>query len=504
MGTFYCRFLPKIVIFVITMRGAADNLTNRIAKIPMAMVLIPFALGIFFIDGYTLPLWLPIVACVVSLAGTILLKRWWQTLALFLLFCSAGTLLHTTSFRGEIPYNKALEMELKVERSSVERKGYTAAEAVIERCKDSSIAECRVVLWGDSLTHFRAGDKLRLTTKIRPFRAEHEQYAKLMHHRGFIGSVSIGYNTDYEHIPTNGSTLHDWAVKRLQSAISEGEGRAVVLAMTTGERGEIGDNLRQNYSSSGASHLLAVSGLHIGIAFMLINLLLLPLILLPYGNLWRSVIAIVLIWLYVWLCGMSPSAVRAAIMFSMLQFALSSLREYVSINILAGTAFVMLVVDTHLLFDISFQLSFIAVAAIILWAMPIYRMCATRFKLVNLLLGVLFIGIASTLATMPLVANSFGTISLVGILINPIVILLANIVVLAGVLALALPFVGGFAEQAAEWQNSVVEWAAALPYGHFDVTIPEWVMWVIYALYAIATIIFWSAPKEKKEPKIEG
>jgi competence protein ComEC len=395
-------------------------------------------------------------------------------------------------------------MELKVERSSVEREGYTSAEAVIERCEEPSLAESKVAIWGDSLTYFQSGDRVRLTTKIRPFRAEREQYAKLMHHRGFIGSVSTNYSTYYEHIPTKNNTLHDWAVKRLQSTMADGDGRAVVLAMATGERCEIGDNLRQNYSSSGASHLLAVSGLHIGIAFMLINILLLPLILLPYGNLWRSIAAIAMIWLYVWLCGVSPSAVRAAIMFSMLQFALSSLREYVSINILAGTAFVMLAVDSHLLFDISFQLSFIAVAAIILWAIPMYRLCATRFKAINLLLGVLFIGIASTLATMPLVANNFATISIVGILINPIVILLANIVVLAGVLTLAFPFMGGIAEQAAEWQNNVVEWAAALPYGHFDVTIPEWVMWVVYLLYAIATITFWSASKEKKEPKIEG
>ena len=486
------------------MRGEAENLKNRIAKIPMAMVLIPFALGIFFVDGYTLPLWLMILACMVSLVGAVLLKKWWQTLAIFMLFGSTGALLHSASFKGEVPYHKPLEMELKVERSSVEREGYTSAEAVIERCEEPSLAESKVAIWGDSLTYFQAGDRVRLTTKIRPFRAEREQYAKLMYHRGFIGSVSINYSTDYEHIPNKNNTLHDWAVKRLQSTMADGDGRAVVLAMATGERCEIGDNLRQNYSSSGASHLLAVSGLHIGIAFMLINILLLPLILLPYGNLWRSIAAIAMIWLYVWLCGVSPSAVRAAIMFSMLQFALPSLREYVSINILAGTAFVMLAVDSHLLFDISFQLSFIAVAAIILWAIPMYRLCATRFKAINLLLGVLFIGIASTLATMPLVANNFATISIVGILINPIVILLANIVVLAGVLTLAFPFMGGIAEQAAEWQNNVVEWAAALPYGHFDVTIPEWVMWVVYLLYAIATITFWSASKEKKEPKIEG
>jgi competence protein ComEC len=180
------------------------------------------------------------------------------------------------------------------------------------------------------------------------------------------------------------------------------------------------------------------------------------------------------------------------------------LREYASINILAGTAFVMLIFDTHLLFDISFQLSFIAVAGIILWAMPLYRLWATRFKAINMIIGVLLVGIASTLATMPLVANTFSTISLVGILINPAVILLANVVVLAGVVSLAFPPLAVVAEWAAEWQNRLVEWAAALPYGHFDLTIPEWVMWTIYALFAVATFIFWSAPNEEKELKIEG
>ena len=129
---------------------------------------------------------------------------------------------------------------------------------------------------------------------------------------------------------------------------------------------------------------------------------------------------------------------------------------------------------------------------------------ALVFARANVIIGVLLVGLASTVATIPLVAHNFATISIVGILINPAVIVLANIVVLAGVVALAVPWVGVVAEAAAEWQNRLVEWAAALPYGHFDATIPEWTMWVIYALYAVATIIFWSAPKEEKEPKIEG
>ena len=480
-----------------------ENLQNRISKIPMAVVVVPFAMGIFFADMVTLPMWLLLLTAIASLIAVIFLSKWWQNIALFTMICAVGSLLHSLSYHGKMTYNSPVDMHIAIKTSSVERTGYTSAEAKIYDSEALSLVGHKVVVWGDSLTKFKAGDRLRLTTSVRPFRAEREQYAQLMLHRGYIGSVTVNNSTPYEYIPAERETLHDQAVARLQGAMAEGDARAVVLAMTTGERSEISAELRQNYSVSGASHLLAVSGLHIGIAFMLINILLRPLLLLNYGNVLRSVSAIAMIWLYVWLCGVSPSAVRAAIMFSLLQFSLSSLREYASVNILAGTAFVMLAFNSHLLFDISFQLSFIAVAGIILWAMPLYRLCSTRFKLINSLVGVMLVGIASTLATMPLVSETFSMVSLVGILINPAVILLANIVVLAGVVAIALPFTAIIAEYAAEWQNRVVEWAATLPYGHFEYAMPEWAMWAIYGLFAVVTILLWIAPKREKEPKIE-
>ena len=471
---------------------------------PMAVVVAPFAMGIFFANMVAIPVWLLLLTCVASLAAVIALTKWLQNIAIFAMIFSVGALMHSLSYSNEPTYSKPVEMLLGVETSSVERKGYTSAEARIEASADNSLSGSNVVVWGDSLTKFRAGDRLRLATIVRPFKADHKRYAELMHHRGFIGSVSINRNTSYEYIPAERETLHDIAVARLQGAMSEGDARAVVLAMTTGERSEISSELRQSYSASGASHLLAVSGLHIGIAFMLINFLLFPLVLLHYGNVVRSIATVALIWLYVWLCGMSPSAVRAAIMFSLLQLSLYSLREYASINILAGTAFVMLAFNSHLLFDISFQLSFIAVAGIILWAMPLYRLCATRFRLINSLIGVMLVGIASTLATMPLVSETFSVVSLVGILINPVVIFLANIVVLAGIVAIALPFTALVAEYAAKLQNIVVEWAASLPYGHLEVAIPEWAMWMLYAIFAVATLLVWMLPKREKEMKIEG
>jgi hypothetical protein len=81
--------------------------------------------------------------------------------------------------------------------------------------------------------------------------------------------------------------------------------------------------------------------------------------------------------------------------------------------------------------------------------------------------------------------------------------LLANIVVLAGVIAIALPFPAIVAEYDAEWQNRIVEWAASLPYGHFEITIPECAMWSIYGVFVAGSILLWLIPKREKEPRIK-
>lgn len=112
--------------------------------------------------------------------------------------------------------------------------------------------------------------------------------------------------------------------------------------MTAGDRRSLSPALRAAYSRSGTSHLLAVSGLHVGIVFLLANLLLWWLPLFRHGHILRNIAVILLIWLYAATTGFPPSVVRAALMFSVLQFALASSSEYVGMNTLAGVAFVML------------------------------------------------------------------------------------------------------------------------------------------------------------------
>jgi competence protein ComEC len=477
-----------------------ENITNRIKEIPMAIVMLLFALGISFAEYIYLPMWLCITIVLFSLVGALFVRGAWQRLAVAILVVSLGVTLHSLSYTGAVPYNRPLDMTLKITRSTTLRGDYAGAEATICECEEPSLVGRKVVVWSDTLTAFTARDHISLRQKISPFREERRAYAELMHHRGFVGAITIYPQQHFTLIPARYTSLHDWATERLREQMPAGDARAVVLAMVTGYRGEISSALRERYALSGASHLLAVSGLHIGIVFMLINILLLPMLLLTYGNVARSVVAVLLIWLYVLLCGAPPSAIRAAVMFSLLQIALSTPYRYLSLNILAGTALVMTMFDTHLLFDISFQLSFLAVAGILLWAVPASRLLKTPYRIVNGVVAVLLVGVASTVATLPMVSENFGVVSLVGVIINPIVIVLANILVVLGAITMLIPMpiVASVVEWVAHLQNVVVEWAQSLPWGCFEYKMSEWLVWLIYLVFAGITIFVWSIKRERR------
>lgn len=492
--------LKNSYICLSDMHFSRENITNRIKKMPMAVVVLLFALGIFFAEYILVPMWGVLLLALLFLVGAVFMRGIYQRLAVAMMVVMLGVALHSMSSVGEIPYGREVDMELKITRSTISRGDYSGTEATICGCEVEEMVGSKVMLWSDTTTYLSARDRIHLRQKIRPFREERRTYAELMHHRGFIGSISIYPSTEYTLQPARYNSLHDWAVERLRGQMPTGDARAVALAMVTGYRGEISPSLREWYSLSGASHLLAVSGLHIGIVFMLINLLLLPLLLLPYGNVTRSVVAVLLIWVYVALCGAPPSAVRAAVMFSLLQISLSTPRSYLSLNVLAATALLLLLFDTHLLFDISFQLSFLAVAGILLWAVPLYRVLHTPYRLVNALVAVVMVGLCSTIATLLLVSHTFGVVSLIGVLLNPIVILLANLLVMVGVVAMLLPWqpFAYVVEWVARAQNGLVEWAQSLAWGHLDITIPAYAVWLLYGLFAAITIFVWSIKWDRR------
>ena len=370
-----------------------------------------------------------------------------------------------------VPRGVRTAFEVAVEGIPADRGRYVAAEAVVALWRDPATGRWhpsgdRVMLYADSLTPLTAGERFVCRGEVRPFRGGAESYRRLMRRRGFAGTLSVSGRTLLERLPGHTGRLHHRAAERLARLPLGGDAGAVVRAMAAGDRSGITPELRTAYSRSGLSHLLAVSGLHTGIVFALVNLALWWLPLLRRGHLVRNVLAAGAVWLFVAAAGAPPSAVRAAVMCTVLQTALASASEYVALNALAAAAFGMLLWQPAWLGDISFRLSFLAVAGILAW-------------------------------------HTFGTVPLAGLLVNPAAIALATAVVFGGALWMLLPagpLAPAFAlvtGTAAEGINALARLTASLPGGAAEYALGGTQTAILYLLFALATLAAWSAEPKK-------
>lgn len=345
--------------------------------------------------------------------------------------------------------------------------------------------------------------------------------------------ITMGISTSHSPNTTaRQTTIPSWAIELRQKAEQriekmglQPEVEAIAKGVTIGSRGAITPALWQRYSRSGAAHLLAVSGLHVGFIFFMINIVLGGLALLRRGPLLRSGLTIICIWIYALVAGATPSIVRAALMFTLLQLAMSASRGGEPLNRLAGVAALMLVWDGRWLYNAGFMLSFISVAAIVEWGIPLSRVRlrhrgiwgkaqseVERIELMRTAKGwlqfagrrlarslwtALAISIVASIATMPLVSHMFGVVTLWSIVVGPVMVLLCSIVVGATMVQIAMGcgwtenFIGGIVELAGGAMNSIADWCSSSGALIAEYHISQLCTIVCYAGFISLTVVKW-------------
>ena len=252
-------------------------------------------------------------------------------------------------------------------------------------------------------------------------------------------------------------------LERLSESGVDGSVYAVVAAMTLGDKSQLTKELRDIYAVSGASHILALSGLHLGIIYTLLSLLL-------SRRRWQvisQVVIIVCIWLFVFLVGMSASVVRSAVMITV--YALLSLghRDKMSVNTLAFAAIVMLLFNPKSLFDVGFQLSFMAVLAILLFYPLFESVWSQQFlfdhRLFSWLWTMLAVSCAAQIGVAPLIAYYFGRISCYFLLTNLVVVPAATLILYLSLLVLLIPSLAYLLIYIVDALNQLLSWIAMLP-----------------------------------------
>lgn len=302
--------------------------------------------------------------------------------------------------------------------------------------------------------HLRIGVGLKMRSVIRAnreWRSGNFSYKRYLEIHGFTGStfvagwkwqlakVSLRDISRLERAKLFFLKLRSRLLSRLRNQGGSGDSYAVVAAMALGDKSSLTKELRDVYSVTGGAHVLALSGLHLGIIYMLLSWLIV-------GRRWRTVSLLVIIlsiWAFVFLVGLSTSVVRSAIMLS--TYAVLSLghRDKMSLNTLAFTAIVMLIVNPLSLFDIGFQMSFVAVGSILLLLPLFEEITPMQFLLdhpiLKWLLTMVAVSCAAQLGTAPLIAYYFGRFSTYFLLTNLIVIPAVTLILYLSVIVIVIP-----------------------------------------------------------------
>jgi competence protein ComEC len=224
-----------------------------------------------------------------------------------------------------------------------------------------------------------------------------------------------------------------WADSVLRAHVHGKREQSLASALVLGVTDGLDNELLNAYSASGAMHVLSVSGLHVGIIYWVILIIFKPFQKLKYSKWMLAATSLVVLWTYAFITGLSPSVLRAVMMFSFVALARPLDRQTNIYNTLAASAFILLVYDPFMIVSVGFQLSFLAVIGIVGLQPPLYRMWEPNSRLWDEVWKITSVSIAAQLATFSLGLFYFHQFPNYFLLANLFVIPLSFVVLLMGI-----------------------------------------------------------------------
>jgi len=269
--------------------------------------------------------------------------------------------------------------------------------------------------------------------------------------------------------------IRSWMENQINTLSIEQNDGFMLSALLLGIRRKIDPELKQAYSAAGVTHILAVSGMHVGLIFGFLSRILGWLKRYKYGNIAFSCAVIVLLWLYAMVTGLSPSVLRAVTIFSIIQIGEVLKKPGLPINGLCLGTIILFVFDAEIIYDVGYQLSFAAVYGIISFERPIRDLIKTRSKISTFLWESCTITIAATLATFPLILYYFHQFPVYFLLANLVAVPISNGLIYCGIALLIVSPVATLAN-AVSWiihflifcLNQFVVWISKLPFSTLE------------------------------------
>ncbi|MFT4524113.1 MAG: competence protein ComEC [Bacteroidia bacterium] len=437
---------------------------SGLKRIPMLRLLVPFLFGLigfaFLIEQVSIDIdlvwW---ILGVLSLQIFILIVfrktdytlRWTFGSLVNLVFVGLGavtTLINSPElYPNNLVHDDGTEKEwlLEVDEEPIEKER-SIKLSVNAISLDSSEISGKAFIYlekSDSAKTLKNGDRLLISAVLNPITTPgnpHEfNYPRYLR---FHGVFRQAYVTSDRWIRTGArdgfnllgslADLRTILLNQLDRNIFSENERAIVAALTLGYKQELDPETTRAFAGAGAMHVLAVSGLHVGILYTMIMMLFGFLTKVKHGDMIRAFLVIGLLLSYAALTGMSASVFRASIMFSFVAWARASKRYSNIYNTLTASAFLLLLFDPYLIMQVGFQLSYAAVLGIVFIHPWLFSQVVVKNRFLDWAWNITCVSIAAQVATFPLGLLYFHQFPNYFLFSNWVVIPLATFIMYAG------------------------------------------------------------------------
>lgn len=270
---------------------------------------------------------------------------------------------------------------------------------------------------------------------------------------------------------------------------------AIISALLLGQRQNISEDVYTSYANAGAIHILAISGLHIGIILIILNFVFKPLERFRYGLFIKTIILLIILWSFAIIAGLSASVTRAVTMFSIVTIGMHLKRPTNIYNTLAISIFIILLFKPLFIFDVGFQLSYMAVFAIVIIDPYLYKLWTPKYWITKVYWHTLTISISAQLGILPIGLYYFHQFPALFFLTNLLIIPFLGIILGFGILVILLaelnslpPLFVYLFGGSMDIMNSIVSWVAQQEAFLFK-DIPFNFLYVIGAYLFIITLV---------------
>lgn len=471
---------------------------------PFARLVVPLILGIVVASSsFSIPLFAVLilgaassVIAIVTAFATMPKINWGFGVALTLfLFCIGFV---RSNQHNELSKNDHFRTAVKASNQVIgwvsslpEQNNWVKVRLAVEQMADETnqwnnyTGNLLLYLEKDSLSQdLNYGDMLLLDTRIlevpsakNPNTFDYKAYLHYqnIHYQCFVRSHQWQYlsGNHGNWVWSNIYAFRMQLLKVLDKHLLSEDAFAIGAALTLGYRAALSEEVETAYANAGAIHILAVSGLHVGIIYLIINFLLRGL---PFSNRWVNVtLSLAGIWLFALLTGASPSVLRAATMFSFIAIGKHIERQNNIYNSLAAAAFFTLLWNPYMLMQVGFQLSYLAVLSIVFFQPKLYSLIYFNYKVPDYLWKITTVSIAAQIGVFPISMYYFHQFPTYFWLSSLVVIPAAVVILSGGILIFMTTLVplindvfGAMLNFAIEVVNTIVFAVQGLPMGIID------------------------------------